>query len=82
MLVLTLLCRWHPEILIGFLTRDAAVIDAGANFLHIMAWNILVTGLIFTFGGIVQSALNAWLLARTMRRKLPPQASSRDAIQS
>ncbi len=58
MLALTLFCQWRPEVLIAFFTGDSAVIAAGAEFLQIISWNFLATGIIFTCSGIFQAMGN------------------------
>ena len=58
MAVLTLLCRRYPEPLVGFFTDDPAVIAAGVEFLRIIAWNFVATGLIFTCSGVFQALGN------------------------
>jgi len=58
MLGLTLLCQLRPEALIGFFTRDPAVVGVGAEFLHIISWNFVATGIIFTCSGMFQALGN------------------------
>ena len=58
MIVLTLLCQIAPERLIGFFTHDPAVIAAGAEFLHIISWNFVATGIVFTCSGMFQALGN------------------------
>jgi putative MATE family efflux protein len=41
MISLTLLCQFHPEVLVAFFTEDAAVVAAGAEFLRIVSFNFL-----------------------------------------
>ncbi|MBC7989282.1 MAG: MATE family efflux transporter [Luteimonas sp.] len=58
MLVLTLLCQWRPEWLIHGFTRDPAVVAVGADYLRIIAWNFVASGLIFTASGMFQAVGN------------------------
>ena len=58
MLVLTLLCQWRPDLLIGGFTDDPEVIAIGADFLHIISWNFVASGLIFTCSGLFQALGN------------------------
>ena len=48
MLILTLFCQWRPELLIAGFTDDAEAILVGGNFLRIISWNFVATGVIFT----------------------------------
>ncbi len=58
MLAVTLLCQWRPEWFLGFFTQDAAVVAVGAEFLSIISWNFISTGLIFTASGMFQALGN------------------------
>ena len=58
MLVLTLLCQWRPEWLIHGFTQDPAVVAVGADYLRIIAWNFVASGLIFTASGMFQAVGN------------------------
>ncbi len=58
MLALTLLCQWRPELLVRFFTAEAEVIAVGAQFLSIIAWNFIASGLIFTSSGMFQAMGN------------------------
>ncbi|MDX1394725.1 MAG: MATE family efflux transporter [Gemmatimonadota bacterium] len=58
MLTLTLLCQIAPETLVAFFTDDPAVIDVGGEFLRIISWNFVATGLIFTCSGVFQALGN------------------------
>src|SRR5450631_209572 len=48
MLFLTLICQWRAAWFIRFFTTDAAVVDVGAQYLRIISWNFIATGVIFT----------------------------------
>lgn len=58
MLVVMVLCQWHPEALIGFFSQDPEVIRVGALFLHLISWNFVMSGLIFTCSGLFQALGN------------------------
>jgi Na+-driven multidrug efflux pump len=58
MLGLTAFCQWRPEVLIAFFTPDPAVVAVGAEFLRIISWNFLATGIIFTCSGMFQAMGN------------------------
>ena len=58
MLALTLVCQWRPEALIGAFTSDQAVIGIGRQFLRIISWNFVATGIIFTCSGMFQALGN------------------------
>ena len=58
MLALTLFCQLKPEILIAIFTKDAAVIAVGAQFLHIISFNFVATGMVFTCSGMFQAMGN------------------------
>ena len=58
MLVLTLLCQWRPDALIGVFTHEPAVVRMGAEFLSIISWNFVASALIFTCAGMLQAVGN------------------------
>jgi putative MATE family efflux protein len=58
MLLLTLLCQWHPESLIALFSKEAEVIRVGALFLRIVSWNFVLTGVIFTCSSLFQALGN------------------------
>ncbi|MET0225953.1 MAG: MATE family efflux transporter [Dokdonella sp.] len=58
MIVLTLLCQWRPEWLVHGFTDDPAVVAVAAQFLHIISWNFVASGLIFTCSGMFQALGN------------------------
>ena len=60
MLVLTLFCQWQGEWLIRIFTADDAVITVGAEFLHIISWNFVAVGLVFTCSSMFQALGNTW----------------------
>ncbi|HKE49563.1 MAG TPA: MATE family efflux transporter [Rhodanobacteraceae bacterium] len=58
MLLLTLVCQWRPEWFVHFFTKDPAVVQVAADFLHIISWNFVAQGLIFTCSGMFQALGN------------------------
>jgi len=58
MIVLTLLCQWRPEWLVHGFTNDPKVIAVAAQFLHIISWNFVASGIIFTCSGMFQALGN------------------------
>jgi putative MATE family efflux protein len=58
MFLLTLLCQWRPEWFIRGFTPDPAVIATGGEFLRIISWNFVASGLIFTCSGLFQAVGN------------------------
>ena len=58
MVLLTAFCQWRPDVLVGFFTNDAEVVAVGAQFLRIISWNFVATGVIFTCSGLFQALGN------------------------
>lgn len=58
MLVVMVLCQWQPDALVGFFSSDPEVIRVGALFLHLISWNFVMSGLIFTCSGLFQALGN------------------------
>lgn len=60
MLALTLLCQWQPQALVRPFAHgsDAQSMAVAAEFLRIIAWNFIASGLIFTCSGIFQALGN------------------------
>lgn len=58
MIVLMLLCQWRPDLLVRGFTQEAAVVAIAAEFLRIISWNFVATGLIFTCSGMFQALGN------------------------
>lgn len=58
MLVVTLLCQWQPSLLVCGFTRDPAVIAVGADYLRIISWNFVATGVVFSCSGMLQALGN------------------------
>jgi putative MATE family efflux protein len=66
MLAMTALCHVSPEAMIRLFSREGEVVAFGAEYLRIISYNFVATGLIFTCSGIFQALGNTW----------PPLASS------
>ena len=60
MAALTLFCQWQGTALIRFFTQDAEVVRFGAEFLHIISWNVVAIGLVFTCSSMFQALGNTW----------------------
>lgn len=60
MLVLTLVCQWRSAWFIQFFTDDPAVVAVGAQYLQIISWNFIATGIIFTCSSTFQGLGNTW----------------------
>ena len=60
MLLITLVCQWHPEWFIYVFSRAPAVVAVGAPYLRIISWNFIATGLIFSCSGLFQALGNTW----------------------
>jgi putative MATE family efflux protein len=60
MLALTILCQIRPEPLIRFFSADPEVVAVGTEFLAIISWNFVATGVIFTCNGMFQALGNTW----------------------
>jgi putative MATE family efflux protein len=58
MAVLTLLCRWKPELLIHGFTRDPEVVGVAADYLRIVSLNFIANGLVFCCSGMFQALGN------------------------
>jgi Na+-driven multidrug efflux pump len=52
------MCQWRPEWFVRGFTIDPAVIAVGGEFLHIISWNFVASGLIFTCSGLFQALGN------------------------
>jgi putative MATE family efflux protein len=58
MFVLMLLCQWRPDLMIGFFSHEPQVIDIGAQFLHIISFNFVLSGVVFTCSSMFQALGN------------------------
>ena len=69
MVIITLLCHIAPAALVGVFTTDPAVITFGADYLRIVSWNFVASGIIFAGSSTLQGIGNTRpaLLASTLR---------------
>ncbi|MEO8670453.1 MAG: MATE family efflux transporter [Tahibacter sp.] len=58
MLALTLMCQWQPEWFVHGFTSDPAVLAVAAQYLHIISWNFVASGIVFSCSGIFQALGN------------------------
>jgi len=58
MLALTLTCQWRPEWFVRGFTSDPRVVAIGAQYLRIISWNFVASGIIFTCSGMFQALGN------------------------
>ena len=58
MLLFAILCHSVPESLVGVFSRDPAVIAVGADYLRIVSWNFVASGLIFVASSMFQAMGN------------------------
>jgi putative MATE family efflux protein len=58
MAAMTLLCQVSPEGSIGVFSREGLVVDYGAEYLRIMSWGFVGSGLVFTSSGLFQALGN------------------------
>lgn len=58
MLSATLVCQWQADWLVSRFTSEAAVIAVASGFLHVISWNFVAQGLIFTCSGMFQALGN------------------------
>lgn len=54
MLLLTVIAHVAPEVLLGIFTRDARTIAFGTEYLTIVSYNFLASGLVFSISGMFQ----------------------------
>lgn len=54
MLAAMLALQFAPEALVRLLSAEPGVIDAGAEFLRIISWNLLASAVIYACGGVFQ----------------------------
>ncbi|MEO8359700.1 MAG: MATE family efflux transporter [Vicinamibacteria bacterium] len=58
MIILTVLCHIAPDALIRIFTSDAEVVRYGAEYLQIISWNFLFSGLVFVSSSVFQGIGN------------------------
>ncbi len=60
MMMLTLLCQWRGDRLVGAFTTDPEALAVGTGFLAVISWNFVCSGLVFTCSGMFQALGNTW----------------------
>ncbi len=55
---LTLICQFHPDWFIRIFSTEAGVVEVGALFLQIIAWNFVGSGIVFTCSSTFQGLGN------------------------
>ena len=58
MFVLMVLMQWRPDALVGIFSTEPQVVDVGSQFLHIISWNFVLSGVIFTCSSMFQALGN------------------------
>jgi Na+-driven multidrug efflux pump len=58
MVAQTLLCRASATALVAFFSDDPAVVAHGAEYLRIVAWNFVATGIVFVSSNVFQGMGN------------------------
>lgn len=71
--LLSLVCYWQADHLMAAFIQagddSALVLQYGREYLHVIAWGFIPTGLVFTCSGLFQALGNTWpaLLSATLR---------------
>ncbi|MFZ6817663.1 MATE family efflux transporter [Undibacterium sp. Ji22W] len=60
MVSLTLICQIEPRWFVHFFSQDEAVVVVGAEFLQLISWNFVASGIIFACSGMFQALGNTW----------------------
>jgi putative MATE family efflux protein len=58
MFALMLLMQWRPDALVRIFSTEPQVVDVGSQFLHIISWNFVLSGVIFTCSSMFQALGN------------------------
>ena len=58
--VFTILCQIAPGTLVGIFTNDPAVIAVGGQYLRIISFNFVASGLVFVGSSMFQAMGNTW----------------------
>ncbi len=58
MAVVTILMQWKSDLLIGFFTSEAEVIEVGSVFLQLISLNFIAQGIVFSCSGMFQGLGN------------------------
>jgi len=60
MAIVTVLCQWRGDWMIGLFTTDPETIAVGTGFLKMISWNFVCSGFVFTCSGMFQALGNTW----------------------
>jgi putative MATE family efflux protein len=60
MSILAVFCQWQGAWLTGLFTTDPRVIGVGGEYLRVISWNFVATGIVFTCSGLFQALGNTW----------------------
>ncbi len=60
MALVTVICKWHPDLLIALFSDEAEVVRFGTEFLTIISWNFLGMAVVFACSGYFQGIGNTW----------------------
>jgi Na+-driven multidrug efflux pump len=58
MAALTLLCRIAPDAMVRFFNSDPGVVAFGSEYLRIISWNFLASGIVFVSSSVFQGMGN------------------------
>lgn len=58
MLLFAVACQAAPAALVGFFTHDVAVVRVGAEYLRIISWNYVASGIVFVSASMFQAMGN------------------------
>jgi putative MATE family efflux protein len=58
MVLLTVFCQFGAAAVIGAFTTDATALGVGSQYLHIVSWNFLASGFVFTCSAVFQGLGN------------------------
>ena len=58
MLIFALICQIAPASMIGVFSKDPAVVGVGEEYLRIISWNLIASGLIFVVSSMFQAMGN------------------------
>lgn len=58
MFALTLVCQWHPQVFVMPFTSEPDVLAVATEFLAVISWNFVASGLIFSASGMFQALGN------------------------
>lgn len=60
MILLMLLCQANPHVMASALTSDPAVVAFATEYLQIVSWNFVGSGIVFACSGVLQGLGNTW----------------------